>query len=37
VWEIRLYVSQDNPRAIRAYEKSGFVGGEYQMMIRSVL
>lgn len=29
---LRLYVALENPRAIKAYEKLGFVAGHYQVM-----
>ena len=32
--ELRLYVHQENERAVRAYEKSGFQHSPYQIMVR---
>ena len=31
--ELRLYVHQDNKRAIRAYEKAGFKPSLYEIMV----
>ena len=31
--ELRLYVHQDNEKAIRAYQKSGFMKSSYQIMV----
>lgn len=32
--ELRLYVNRRNARAIRAYEKTGFVNAPYQIMVK---
>ena len=32
--ELRLYVHQQNEKAIRAYEKTGFEKSPYQIMVR---
>jgi ribosomal protein S18 acetylase RimI-like enzyme len=34
--ELRLYVHKENTRAIRAYQKAGFRGSDYNMMIRTL-
>lgn len=36
VKEIRLYVEENNARAIRAYQRNGFESGHYRTMIRDL-
>ncbi len=36
VKEIRLYVEENNTRAIRAYQRNGFESGHYRTMIRDL-
>jgi ribosomal protein S18 acetylase RimI-like enzyme len=36
VLEVRLYVHQDNARAIRAYQKQGFTDAPYHVMRQKV-